>query len=67
MPRYLDVVRHLNIVVLVRCMHCMKDHVRWNNPNGIVFIPSTLIKYAHMTCEHCGNVGLEIYIGEDPQ
>ena len=54
-------------VVLVRCQHCMHERTRYNDPEAIVFIAATLKNCAEMKCEHCGETGMEIYVGEAPR
>jgi hypothetical protein len=56
----------MNIVVFVRCAWCMVVRKEWDATQGVVFVPSTLKKYAEMQCEHCDKIGMEIYIGERP-
>lgn len=54
-------------VVIVRCQQCMHERKRQDvTSNNIVFIASTLQKYVEEKCEQCGNIGMEIYVGEPP-
>lgn len=60
------------IVVLVRCVWCMCVHKRYDaaffaKSSNLVFIPSTLEKWAKATCEQCGGCGMEIYAGDEPE